>query len=154
MCGPMPPRIRLLSALLVTSLLAVGGKHARAEEATAPRTNTYERSGGGGFALELSAGGISGNSIEGGILAGLSVRGFVFGLFVDAERSTDVASSAPDMAKLTSGSSRVGFALRLPLLRSNDGRVSLFAGGDLAVTSRNVIARETSSVGSYRAEGS
>jgi len=148
----MTTRTRLLSTLLVTFLLAVGRGNARAETADTP-TQTYERAGGGGFALELSAGGLSGESIQGGILAGLSVRGFVFGLFLDAARFTTTSPVPPDMVDLKAQSSRLGIAARLPLWRSADGRVSLFAGGDLALSNRSVIAGDSSFVRSYQADG-
>ena len=87
----------------------------------------YERAGDGGFAIELSAGGVASGSFQGGILLGLGMRGYVFGLFMDAWQSTTVLSSDPGNVSDSVGrSTRVGIAARVPMARTSDGRVSLF----------------------------
>lgn len=106
----------------------------------------YERAGDGGFAIELSAGGVASGSFQGGILLGLGMRGYVFGLFMDAWQSTTVLSSDPaNVSDSVGRSTRVGIAARVPMARTSDGRVSVFAAGDLAVTSLYTLVGETPS---------
>jgi hypothetical protein len=106
----------------------------------------YERAGDGGFAIELSAGGVASGSFQGGILLGLGMRGFVFGLFIDAWQSTTIPASDPaNDPDSVARSTRIGIAARVPMARTSDGRVSVFAAGDLAITSRYVLVNATSS---------
>jgi hypothetical protein len=108
----------------------------------------YERSGRGGFAIELSAGGLSSGSIQAGIVLGIGFNGFLFGLMLDTMQSAAIPASTPGF-ETEAGSIRVGVAARMPLLRTADGRVSLFAGGDFAMTKRDTIIANTA----YHADG-
>jgi len=118
-------------------------------EAAAPR---YEHDNRGGFALELSAGGVSSGSFQGGILAGIGVHGFVFGLMLDAAQEATVPATAGGI-DASGGWHRLGLAVRVPLLRTADGRVSLFLGGDLALTNRQTLVVANGSTSDYQAEG-
>ena len=133
----------LFPFLAAALLLAVAGGRARAEElASEPvpphEVQKYERAGNGGFAIELSAGGVSSSSFAGGILAGIGARGFVFGLFLDALQDAKSPPVPPNTIDTRTGSARLGIATRVPLLRTKDGRVSLFGALDMAVTNRTV----------------
>jgi len=119
-------------------------------EAAAPQ---YERDNRGGFALELSAGGVSSGSFQGGILVGFGAQGFVFGLMVDAVQAATIPAMTDGGADASSGWSRLGLAVRIPLLRTADGRVSLFLGGDLALTNRHTLLVTNGSTSDYQAEG-
>jgi hypothetical protein len=119
-------------------------------EVAAPQ---YERDNRGGFAVELSAGGVSSGSFQGGILVGFGGKGFVFGLILDALQAATVPASMDGGIDSSSGWNRLGLAIRVPLVRTVDGRVSLFAGGDLAATNRNTMYSAFGSTGQYRAEG-
>jgi hypothetical protein len=115
-------------------------------EQPAPPPPAYERAGDGGVAVELSAGGVASGSFQGGILLGLGMRGFVFGVFMDAWQSTTILSSdPPNVANSVGSSTRVGIAARVPIARTSEGRVSLFAAGDLAITSLYTVVNATSS---------
>lgn len=119
-------------------------------EAVAPR---YERDNRGGFALELSAGGVSSGSFQGGILVGFGAQGFVFGIMLDALQAATIPGTGPNAFDTSAGWNRLGLATRVPLLRTSDGRVSLFAGGDLGLTNRNTLAYAFGSADTNRAEG-
>jgi hypothetical protein len=113
----------------------------------------YERAGDGGFAIELSAGGVASGSFQGGILLGLGMRGFVFGLFMDAWQSTTIPAADPSGFDSVGRSTRVGIAARVPMVRTSDGRVSVFAAGDLAIASRYVLVNNAGATSSPHAEG-
>lgn len=123
-------------------------KHA--PQAVAPQ---YERDNRGGFALELSAGGVSSGSFQGGILVGFGAKGFVFGLILDAAQAATIPATTDGGIDSSSGWSRIGLAIRIPLLRTEDGRVSLFLGGDLAATNRRTLFVASGSPSDYQAEG-
>ena len=119
-------------------------------EAAAPQ---YEHDNRGGFALELSAGGVSSGSFQGGILAGIGVHGFVFGLMLDAAQAATIPATMAGGIDASGGWRRLGLAVRVPLLRTADGRVSLFLGGDLALTNRHTVVVANGSASEYQAEG-
>jgi hypothetical protein len=159
----MSNRIGALLSLPVLLSVATAGPPARAQAppaappaapaatASAPDpAEAYER-GSGGFAVELSTGGLSSGTLQGGILVGIGVRGFVGGLFVDALQEATSPAVPPNTTETSTGSSRLGVAARVPLIRTADGRVSLFAGLDAALTHRNVPA--TSTDAKYQADG-
>jgi hypothetical protein len=125
-------------------------KKTRPPEAVAPQ---YERDNRGGFALELSAGGVSSGSFQGGILVGFGAQGFVLGLSLDALQAATLPPSEAGQTEHSGGWGRLAFATRVPLLRTADGRVSLFAGGDLGVTNRNALTSSSGSIGSAHADG-
>src|SRR5262245_4760561 len=154
-------RVRWLTLVCLSIAVSVG--RARADEppaapapaaAAAVPAASYERAGTGGLAIELSAGGVSSGSIEGGLLLGLGVRGYVLGLFVDATREASSDPEPPNTSVTSSGSSRMGVAVRLPLVKTADGRVSLFAAGDVGFARRSVsLAPANGSASTYSADG-
>ncbi len=119
-------------------------------EVAAPQ---YERDNRGGFALELSTGGLSSGSFQGGILVGFGAKGFVFGVILDALQAATVPATTDGGIDSSSGWSRLGLAIRVPLLRTADGRVSLFLGGDLALTNRHTLFVASGSSSDYQADG-
>lgn len=161
----MSKRAAAVCSILAFSLVAtLGGRargaadpkragHSAPEEGVSAPPPRYERAGHGGFAIELSAGGVSSGSFQGGLLAGIGATGFVFGLFIDGLQDASVPPVAPNTVTLESSSTRIGFATRVPLLRTADGRVSLFGAADLGVTNRVASTPSTSGGESFSADG-
>ena len=89
---------------------------------------------------------VASGSFQGGILLGLGMRGFVFGLCHGRLAGDDhPCPGDPECPRQLGRSTRVGIAARVPMARTSDGRVSLFAAGDLAIASLYTVVNATSS---------
>jgi hypothetical protein len=141
---PLFPKLVVasLTLLLLAAPASAQDPGSAASQTSAPPTKEAWR--GGGVAIELSAGGLAAGSLQGGLLLGVAVRDFVFGLTFDYLSSTGDLKSSTVTGSATSGAARVGVGARLPLLRPGDGRVALFLDGEAGLVSREAAVINSS----------
>src|SRR6185436_10034952 len=108
------------------------------------------------LAIELATTGLASGTLQGGLFLGARLSSsLILGGFLDYGSSTST-TSLPGTPALEQSSSifRLGAGARYPLLRTDDGRVDLFAAGELGVIRRTQeVSTGGGSANNYSASG-